>query len=82
VNKTARLGDWYRSLSKHIFRRGIQGLESLESRKLSIISFNYDRSFEKYFLNVLESQVGRSWSEAKATLARIRISMCMGNLEA
>jgi hypothetical protein len=69
--------DWYRLLSKRLFPTNPK---SFEAGKLSIISFNYDRSFERYFLNVLESQYGLSWPDAKAVFDRIRLEHVYGQL--
>lgn len=70
-------GNWYRSLATHLFAGGPQ---NLEDGKLSVISFNYDRSLERYLLNVLENQYGLSWADAKELLSRVRIEHVYGQL--
>jgi hypothetical protein len=71
-------GDWYRSLSKLVFPTS--DFESLAEGDLSVISFNYDRSFERYFLNVLESQYHLSLPDAKAVFDRIHLVHAYGQL--
>ncbi len=71
-------GNWYRSLSKILLPT--RAFDVIAERKLSIISFNYDRSFERYFLNVLESQYALSSSEAKAVFDRIELVHVYGQL--
>ncbi len=70
-------GDWYQLLSEEILPKN---LEALDDGKLSVISFNYDRSFEKYFLGQFESLCGLNSDEAKAALDRIRIEHVYGEL--
>jgi len=70
-------GDWYRLLSEEILPKN---LESLEEGKLSVISFNYDRSFERYFLNQFENLCDFPPEEAKAALSRIRLEHAYGQL--
>lgn len=72
-------GDWYQLLSEEILPRN---LGSLEEGKLSVISFNYDRSFERYFLNQFEHLCDLKPEEAKAALGRIRIEHVYGQLGA
>jgi hypothetical protein len=72
-------GDWYRLLSEEILSKN---LETLDEGKLSVISFNYDRSFEKYFLSQFESLCGLNGEQAKAALQRIRIEHVYGQLGA
>jgi hypothetical protein len=71
-------GDWYRLLSKIVFPTS--DFTSLPKGNLSIISFNYDRSFERYFLSVLESQFNLPLSEAKAVFDRIDLVHAYGQL--
>ena len=70
-------GDWYQLLSEEILPKN---LEALDDGKLSVISFNYDRSFEKYFLGQFESLCGLNSEEAKAALDRITIEHVYGQL--
>lgn len=70
-------GNWYRSLLNTIF-----GTDPnvLESGRLSVITFNYDRSFERYFLRALKSQYRLGDSEAVDILGRIPIKHVYGSL--
>lgn len=70
-------GDRYRTLLEEILPRN---LESLEEGKLSVISFNYDRSFERYFLRQFEDLCALSPDEALAALGRIQIAHVYGQL--
>ncbi len=70
-------GNWYRSLSQRLFSGDP---ETLEAGKLAVISFNYDRSLERYLLNVLENQYGKSWPVAKELISRIHIEHVYGQL--
>jgi len=70
-------GDWYQLLSEEILPKN---LGALDEGKLSVISFNYDRSFEKYFLGQFESLCGLGRDECKAALNRIRIEHVYGQL--
>jgi hypothetical protein len=69
--------DWYQLLSQEILPRN---LDSLEEGKLSIISFNYDRSFERYFLNQFENLCDFPPDEAKDALNKIRLEHAYGQL--
>jgi len=71
------LGDWYQLLSEEILPKNLEGLEE---GKLSVISFNYDRSFERYFLNQFENLCNLNSEQALATLGRIRIEHVYGQL--
>jgi hypothetical protein len=69
--------DWYRLLSEEIIPRN---LEAIEEGRLSVISFNYDRSFERYFLSQFENLCGFPIDEARAALRKIRIEHVYGQL--
>lgn len=69
--------DWYQLLSEQVLPRN---LNSLEKGKLSVISFNYDRSFERYFLNQFENLCGLSEQDAKDALERIDLEHVYGQL--
>jgi len=70
-------GDWYRLLSEEVISRDLQ---TVEAGKLSIISFNYDRSLERYLLNQFENRCDLSANDAHAALAKIRIEHVYGQL--
>jgi hypothetical protein len=69
--------DWYQLLSEEIIPRSLDGFEE---GKLSVISFNYDRSFERYFLNQFENLCDLPSGEARAALSRIRFEHVYGQL--
>lgn len=70
-------GDWYQLLSEEII---LPNLETIEAGKLSVISFNYDRSFERYFLNQFENLCDFPSNEARAALGKIRLEHVYGQL--
>lgn len=70
-------GDWYRLLVERVFETS---LESVEPGKLSIITFNYDRSFERYFARVLASQYRLNEAEIAVVMAKIPITHVYGSL--
>lgn len=70
-------GDWYRLLSEEIIPRN---LESFEEGRLSVISFNYDRSFERYFLSQFKDLCDFTAEEAIAALGKIRLEHVYGQL--
>ena len=70
-------GDWYQLLSEEIIPRN---LESLEEGKLSVITFNYDRSFERYFLNQFENLCNFPPAEAQAAVSKIKLEHVYGQL--
>src|SRR5205814_605940 len=55
-------------------------LEDLDLTKLSLITFNYDRSFERYFINVLENQYGLTADAAKQRFSEIHLVHVYGQL--
>lgn len=71
--------DWYEELVRIVMPTD---LSSLAVRKLSIITFNYDRSFERFFLNTLYGRFGLQGDKAKEVLNRIRIEHVYGQLGA
>lgn len=70
-------GDWYELLLQRLIPAGP---ESLEANKLGIITFNYDRSFERYFRRALEAQYDLSPEDAGQLFSRIRIEHVYGQL--
>jgi hypothetical protein len=55
---------------------------SFGQNKLSILTFNYERSFEQYFLTVLQNSYGKSIPECAALLRTIPIIHLHGDLGA
>jgi hypothetical protein len=71
-----RGGDWYEYLSVKLS----SSFEEFGNNKLSIITFNYDRSLEQYLLNSLVNLHGRTFDECAKTLAKIPIIHVYGQL--
>lgn len=74
---TNLLGNWYQQLSRVLFSAGLEGFPP---GNLSVISFNYDRSFERYFLNVLESNYDPSFTEAQERWEKLPLLHVYGQL--
>jgi hypothetical protein len=72
----ARGGDWYEYLSARLN----SPFADFGKNKLSIITFNYDRSLEHYLLNSLHSLHGRPFDECAKALAQIPIIHVYGQL--
>jgi hypothetical protein len=72
----ARGGDWYEYLTTKLDAP----FEQFGENKLSIITFNYDRSLEHYMLTALQNLHGRSFEECANKLARIPIIHVYGQL--
>ena len=70
-------GDWYRLILEQVFPTN---LDEMDLAKLSIVTFNYDRSFERYFINVLENQYGLTPDHAKERFSKIRMQHVYGQL--
>lgn len=70
-------GDWYELLLHQLIPGGP---ESLEPGKLSVITFNYDRSFERFFRNALEAQYNLNEANARDVFSRVRIKHVYGDL--
>jgi hypothetical protein len=65
----SRGGDWYEYLSVKLN----SSFEQFGDNKLSIITFNYDRSVEHYLLNSLINLHGKNFDECAKALAQIPI---------
>jgi hypothetical protein len=72
----ARGGDWYEYLSVKLNA----SFEDFGANKLSIITFNYDRSLEHYLFTALRNLHGRPVEECKKKLAEIPIIHVYGQL--
>ncbi len=62
---------------------GTKSLDEFIDNKLTIITFNYDRSFEYYLFNVVKNTYGNSYDECAAVLNRIpiiHVHGCLGKL--
>jgi hypothetical protein len=71
-----RGGDWYEYLSVKLN----SSFEEFGEHKLSIITFNYDRSLEHYLLNSLMNLHGKTRDECAKALAQIPIVHVYGQL--
>jgi hypothetical protein len=71
-----RGGDWYEYLSVKLN----SSFEEFGENKLSIITFNYDRSLEHYLLNSLINLHGKTRDECASTLEKIPIVHIYGQL--
>ena len=72
----SRGGDWYEYLSTKLN----SSFEEFGNNKLSIITFNYDRSVEHYLLNSLLKLHGKQPDECANALAQIPIVHVYGQL--
>jgi hypothetical protein len=68
--------NWYLDLTTTLNR----SFDEFENNKLSIITFNYDRSLEHYLFNSLLNWHGRSVDECIEKLAKIQIIHVYGQL--
>jgi hypothetical protein len=69
-------GDWYGYLSERLN----PSFDEFEHNKLSIVTFNYDRSFEHYLFTSLRNWHGKSVDECIEKLARVPIIHVYGQL--
>jgi hypothetical protein len=76
MSDPARGGDWYQYLSEKLDAP----FERFGENRLSIITFNYDRSLEHYLLNALENSHAQRREECARALARIPIIHVHGQL--
>ena len=69
--------NWYRYLFQLMTKEGLGGFKE---NNLQIVTFNYDRSFEFFFLNALMSTYGLNFHYAQEQLSHIRIIHVHGQL--
>ena len=69
--------NWYRYLFNLMTKEGLGGFKE---NNLQIVTFNYDRSFEFFFLNALMSTYGLNYHYAQEQLSHIRIIHVHGQL--
>ncbi len=72
-----RAGNWYGELSRQILA---SSTATFQPGMLSVITFNYDRSFEQFFLNALMSDYALSFADAQTELLKVRIDHVYGHL--
>ena len=77
-DRNLRGGNWYKYLAGKLD----SSFEEFGYNKLSIITFNYDRSLEHYLLNALISLHGRTRDACASALAKIPIVHVYGQLGA
>lgn len=68
--------DWY----QYIYNRMNATFDDLSKNNLSVITFNYDRSFEHYLLTRIQSDYGKTIEEAASVLGNMEIIHVHGNL--
>lgn len=71
-----RGGDWY----QYLFNKLNAPFEEFGNNRLSVVTFNYDRSLEHYLLTTLANSHGRSPDECKQVLAKLPIIHVYGQL--
>jgi hypothetical protein len=74
----ARGEHWY----KHLSGKLSASFDKFGDNKLSIITFNYDRSLEHYLLTTLANMHGKNWKDCADTIAKIPIVHVYGQLSA
>lgn len=70
-------GDWYAELSRQALPAHTR---TFEPGMLSVITFNYDRSFERFFLTALQSDYNLSSADAEREFSQIKIEHVYGKL--
>ena len=70
-------GDWYSQLFEEMVPNGP---EDVQQDRLSVITFNYDRSFEQFFTTGFQHSFRLSNDEASALFSRIRLVHVYGTL--
>lgn len=68
---------WY----QYLFNRMCRRFEEFAANKLTIVTFNYDRSLEMYLFGALSASYNRSSAETVAALQSIRIVHVHGRLD-
>ena len=75
---------WYRYLWNKMIEgcegRGTEGMENLKANKISILTFNYDRSLEHYLMRAITSFFNVSIEEAAGVFDSIKIKHVYGAL--
>lgn len=71
-------GDWYQYLWNRIAAN--HPWEDLPRNRLSIVTFNYDRSFEYFMHSVMQKTFGKNSEECAEMLARFEIVHVYGSL--
>lgn len=69
--------NWYQYLVNML---AIDEWHNFDPSRLSIVTFNYDRSLEYYLINALQATYGRKMSEVVERLQRMRLAHVYGSL--
>lgn len=69
--------NWYRWLFQFMTDEGV---DNFPHNQLSVVTFNYDRSFEFFFINALMHGFGLSWGDARKLMGTIPIVHVHGQL--
>lgn len=70
------IGDWYR----YIFAKLNSTFEEFKQNELSILTFNYDRSFEHFLFTALKNLYGKTVKECKEAVESIPIIHLYGKI--
>jgi hypothetical protein len=70
-------GDWYSQLFEEVVPNGP---EDLQENRLSVITFNYDRSFEQFFTTGFQHSFRLTNEKASAVFGRIQVTHVYGTL--
>jgi hypothetical protein len=73
---TGLTGDWY----QYLLEKMISPLDKFADNRLSVITFNYDRSFEQYLFRTLSARYGKTSREIAFLLEKIPILHPHGQL--
>jgi hypothetical protein len=68
--------DWYR----YLYDRMKTAFDDFGTNKLSVVTYNYDRSFESYLFTALQNGFGRSEREVASVLEKIPVVHLHGQL--
>jgi len=69
-------GNWY----KYLYNRINDSYDEIPENNLSILTFNYDRSFEQCMLKYVQSDYGKTFQQAESILSSIPIIHLHGKL--
>lgn len=69
-------GHWY----MYLYNKINDSFDDIPKNNLSIITFNYDRSFEQCMLNFIQSDYGKTFEQAEQALNSIRVIHLHGKL--
>lgn len=75
----APFGDWYQLLFERM-TDGLKSIDEFENNKVSVVTFNYDRSLEHYLCTSLRSLFGVDRARALSQLERLELIHVYGLL--